>query len=211
MAEDTKDFPEIELEAPPVADMTPGAGADLFSAESLSMIYAKLYIAEAFLRLAAKDCKFIDFTRDVLLTAMRVVKSEAGSLFELDQKTNSLFFRAAAGASSDKIASFTVPMGQGIVGHVAESRQPLVVSDAKENKVHLKKIDEAVGFETRNLVAIPLIVRGQLYGVLELLNRVGDGTYTKQDVELLTYCAEMAAKAFEVRFMIAWALKGEAA
>src|SRR6185312_12697288 len=133
------------------------------------------------------------------------------SLFELDPKANHLFFRAAAGTSSDKVANFTVPVGQGIVGFVAESRQPLVVSDAAENKIHLKKIDEAVGFQTRNLVAIPILVRGQLYGVLELLNRVGESTYSKQDVELLSYCAEMAARALEIRFMIAWALKGEAA
>ena len=196
---------------PPAAEPASGTGStELFGAESLGLISSKLFIAEAFLRLAAKDCKFNDFAREILLTSMKVVKSDAGSLFELDPKTNHLFFRAAAGTSSDKVSNFTVPVGQGIVGFVAESRQPLVVTDAAENKIHLKKIDDAVGFKTRNLVALPILVRGQLYGVLELLNRVGESTYTKQDVEMLTYCADMAARALEIRFMIAWALKGEA-
>jgi GAF domain-containing protein len=209
---DTGSFSGIELEMPPVSDPTiGGAGGELFGAESLATVSAKLHIAEAFLRLAAKDCKFNDFSRELLLTVMKVVKSEAGSLMEFDPKRQALFFRAIAGASSDKVANFVIPMGQGIVGHVAESRQPLAVSNAEENKIHLKSIDAAVGFTTRNLVALPIIVRGQLYGVLELLNRIGDGDYTKQDVELLTYCTEMAGKALEVRFMIAWALRKEAA
>lgn len=179
---------------------------DLFAGESLAVVSSKLHIAEAYLKLAAKDCKFQDFARDLLMTAMRVIKSEAGSLFELDPARKVLFFRAAVGTSSEKITHFSVPVGKGIVGHVAESLQPLVVTDAAENSIHLKTIDEAVGFHTRNLVAIPIVVRGQLYGVLELLNRVGEASYTQQDVELLRYCAEMASKALEIRFMVAWAL-----
>jgi GAF domain-containing protein len=210
--ENTGTFPEIELEAPPAVEPETGTiGGELFGADALAFVSCKLHIAEAFLKLAGKDCKFSDFSRDILLTIMKVVKSEAGSLLEYDPKRQALFFRATAGTSSDKVSNYVIPMGTGIVGHVAESRQPLVVSNAEENKIHLKTIDAAVGFTTRNLVAIPIIVRGQLYGVLELLNRIGDGDYTKQDVELLTYCAEMAAKALEVRFMIAWALRKEAA
>ena len=212
LADDDNDLPEIALEAPPGQEPVSGiVNTELFGSESLAIVASKLHIAEAFLRLASKDCKFNDFTRELLLTAMKVVKSEAGSLFELDTKTNMISFRAVAGTSSDKVVGFSVPMGQGIVGYVAESRQPLAVADTAENKIHLKKIDDAVGFKTRNLVALPILVRGQLYGVLELLNRVGEGGYTKQDIELLTYCADMAAKALEIRFMIAWALKGEAA
>ena len=49
----------------------------------------------------------------------KVVKSEAGSLLEVDHEKNSLFFRAVVGASSDRVSNFVIPMGQGVVGHVA--------------------------------------------------------------------------------------------
>jgi GAF domain-containing protein len=101
-------------------------------------------------------------------------------------------------------------MGQGIVGHVAEARRPLVVSDVSENKMHLKAIQDAVGFTARNLVALPIVIRGRIYGVLELLNRIGENDYTPADVELLTYACEMAAKAIEARLMIAWSAKRRA-
>jgi GAF domain-containing protein len=136
---------------------------------------------------------------------MKVVKCEAGSIFEVDESRNALFFRAVVGQSSDQLASFVIPLGQGIVGHVAESRQPVVVSDVPENKMHLKAVQKAVGFETRNIVALPIIVRGRVFGVLELLNRVGEAEFTPTDMELLGACIQLAAKAIEVRLMIAWA------
>jgi GAF domain-containing protein len=80
-----------------------------------------------------------------------------------------------------------------------------VVSNVSENKMHLKAVQEAVGFETHNIVAVPLVVRGRTFGVLELLNRVGETEFTPTDVELLNACAQMSAKAIEIRLMIAWA------
>jgi GAF domain-containing protein len=98
-------------------------------------------------------------------------------------------------------------MGQGIVGHVAESKQPLIVSNVSENRNHLKAIEKAVGFETRNLVAIPIIVRGQVFAVLELLNRQGEDNYSEEDLEVLKYLCETAGKTIEIRMMIAWAAR----
>jgi GAF domain-containing protein len=98
-----------------------------------------------------------------------------------------------------------VPFGQGVVGHVAASKFPLVVDDTEENKIHLKSIAQTAGFEARNMIAAPIIIRGKVYGVLELLNRVGEKKFTSVDLELVNYFCEMTARLFELRFMLAWA------
>jgi GAF domain-containing protein len=197
---------DVVLEAPSGASPTTISSAPLFGDdESLALNAAKLALSEAFLSLLPLDQTFSDFMREMLLAIMKVIKSEAGSILEVDQPKNSLFFRAVVGTSSDQVSSFVIPMGQGIVGHVAESRRPLLVDNVAENKLHLKAIQDAVGFETRNLVAVPLIVRGKIYGVLELLNRIGEANFLPSDVELLNYTCTMAAKAIEVRLMLAWA------
>ena len=180
------------LEAPPepespIAGMNTLVMGALFEDDSLAVTASKLAIAESYLKLLTRDFKFQDFMRELLLATMRVVKSEAGSVLEVDHTKNSLFFRAVVGQSSDRVSSFVIPMGQGIVGYVAESRQALVVANVSENKLHLKAIQDAIGFETRNLVAVPIVVRGKIYGVLELLNRIGEVDYTPADVELLKY------------------------
>jgi two-component system, cell cycle response regulator len=177
----------------------------LFGDEALSVVTtAKFTVLEAFLTLLPRACKFSEFTREILLTMMRVVKSEAGSLFEVDHTNNNLFFRAVVGQSSDKVSRFKIPLGQGVVGHVAESKQAVVVANALEDRKHLRSIGNAVGFEARNLVAIPILIRGRVFGVVELLNRIGDEGFTASDVEMLSYACEMAAKTIEVRLMLNW-------
>ncbi len=197
---------ELVLEGPPSGDISTSSGS-LFGNDALPVAVSKLAALEQFLVLMVKDCRFDDFMRELLLVFMKVVRSEAGSIFELDRENRQLFFRAIVGTSSDKLDQFTVPLGKGIVGHVAESRQPLVVANVEENRVHLKAIQDAVGFEARNLVAIPIMIRGEVYGVLELLNRVGEENFSSADVELLSSLCEAAAKIIEVRLMIAWAIK----
>jgi len=179
----------------------------LFPDGAIAGSAAKAEFLEALLRLMPRDLKFQDFMRDILIEVMKVVKSEAGSILEVDHENQQLFFRAVAGQSSDKVSHYVIPIGQGIVGHVAESMQPLVVHNVEENKVYLKSIQDAVGFEARNIVAVPIVVRGRLFGILELLNRLGEANYSPEDVELLQYLSELAAKAIEMRLMLGWAMQ----
>jgi GAF domain-containing protein len=217
--EDKNKSDEASLSLDMVLEPSPTAGAEPASALSASMPglfgedttvitnAAKIVLLESFLKQTTRDQGYEDFLREVLLTTMKVVTSEAGSLLEVDHERNSLFFRSVVGSSSDRVLGFVIPMGQGIVGHVAESRRPLVVANVAENKMHLRTIQDAVGFAARNLVAVPIVIRGRIYGVLELLNRVGEPDYTAADVELLSYACDMLAKAIEARLMIAWSSK----
>lgn len=198
-------FSGLILESPPAPE-SPASGAGLLADETLAVASSKIAILEALWTLTTRALPFHDFMRELLLSIMKVVKSEAGSILELDHDNQSLFFRATVGQSSDTVSRFVIPFGQGVVGYVAESRQPLTVDDVGANALHLRAIQKAVGFEPRNLVAVPIIVRGKVYGVLELLNRVGNDRFTAEDVELLVYVCGVAARAIEVRLMIAWAL-----
>jgi len=191
------------LESPPATEV-PVDPSSLFLEDTLAPTLVKFAVIESILKLLPKDYKFSDFVRELLIILMQAVKSEAGSILEIDQEKKVLFFRAVVGSSSDTVRKFLIPLGQGVVGHVAESRQPLAVSNPKESKLHLKSIEDAVGFRPRNLVALPIVVRGQVYGVLELLNRLGEEEYSAADIELLSYLCEMAARAIELRLMIAW-------
>jgi signal transduction protein with GAF and PtsI domain len=210
--DDSKLEIELTLESPPEPSASPivgGTFGQLFDQESVALVAGKFAMVDAFLKAAVRDQNFTDFIREILMATMKVVKSEAGSVLEVDHSKQQIFFRATVGVSSDRLSNFEIPLGQGIVGHVAETRRPLVVANVEENRMHLKAIQNAVGFEARNLIAVPIVIRGKLYGVLELLNRVGEPEFGPNDVELLSYGCEMAAKAIESRLMIAWASRGK--
>jgi GAF domain-containing protein len=201
----------IQLEEPPreAASSAGEALGTLFPEDSMVLTSAKLTALESLMGLLTRDLKFTDFMRELLLVFMRVVKCEAGSIFELDQKNQYMFFRAAAGRVSERLSSFTVPFGQGIVGYVCESKQPLVVNNVQENEKFLRSIQDAVDFETKNMVALPIMIRGRVFGALELINRVGEDEFSPSDVYFLSHLCEFVAKAIEIRLMLAWALQGK--
>lgn len=202
--QDDSDIPVL-VEPPTGVDISSASEMSaLFSEESITQAMTKVAVLETFIATATRDCSYNDFVRELLVSIMSSVKCEAGSVFEVDEKNHSLCFRAVVGSSSDQIMNFVIPWGQGIVGHVAESRMSLVVDNAPENHIHLKSIEKTVGFETRNIAAFPIIIRGKVYGVIELLNRVGEPNFTSSDQELLSYFCEMAAKVIELRLMISW-------
>ena len=159
---------------------------------------------ERFLDALVHDYKFEEFVHELLLAILKSVQCEAGSVFEVDYNNNAVFSRTAVGGRAENISNFTIPIGKGIVGHVIESKQPLVVENVPENSVHLSTIAKAVGFDVRNLAAFPVLIRGRVFGVIELLNKVGEPDFGAGDIELLTYLTQMASKAIEVRLMLAW-------
>ncbi|MEN9723452.1 MAG: hypothetical protein RJB38_1438 [Pseudomonadota bacterium] len=196
------------LEKPPEADNSPEAQVGLLlEADSLATISTRLTTAENLLSLLIKNQSFADFMREVLLSFLKAIKCEAGSILEADPDKKFLFFRASSGQSSDRLSDFVIPWGTGIVGHVAESRRPLLLQDTQKDPRYLRAVSSTVGFEGRNLMATPVVVRDRVFCVIELFNRVGKPTFDEQDLELMIQLSEMAGKAIEARLMINGARK----
>jgi len=181
--------------------------------EELAHWVSRAALAERFLKAIAKDTSFKDFVTELLLEIVKIVKCEAASVLEVASDRPSMFFRASTGFSSDRLENIEIPMGQGIAGHVATTRQPYIMNpkETEQDPKQLKTVDVTVDFKTRNMVALPLSVKGKIYGVLELLNRVGDPSFSEKDLEVLKYASELAAKAIEIRMMMNWLAKKKAA
>jgi GAF domain-containing protein len=198
-------LPQFTLEAVDSSEAGAGMGG-MFNSEAFATVPIKLASCEALLNICVKELGFKDFMTEIMMVFLRGVRSEAGSILELDPTKKFFFFRSVSGQSSGQINNFTVPVGQGIVGHVAESKTPKVFNNVEENRIHLKSIEKSVGFETRNMIAAPILIRGSVFGVVELLNRIGEENYSAQDVELISYICEYAGKAIESRLCLNWAV-----
>ncbi len=178
-----------------------------YSSEIIGAAMSKVATLDALINLLTFDLKFDEFINKILSTLIRETKCEAGSILEVDYKNQNIFFRSVHGNCSEALKGCVIPLGKGIVGHVIESRQPIVVHNIPENRDHLSSIAKAIGFEARNLIAIPILIRGKVFGVIELLNRVGEPNFTNIDIELLSYLTQMVAKTIEIRLMIVWTNK----
>jgi GAF domain-containing protein len=133
----------------------------------------------------------------VLEETARVLRTEAGSILLLDEESSELVFEAAVGPRpSEEMKGLRSPLGQGIAGWVAREGQRLLVPDVREDPRFYPGIDEATGFVTRSVLAVPLKVKGKVIGVIEAVNKT-EGNFTQADVALLASMAQWAAIAIE--------------
>lgn len=137
---------------------------------------------------------------EVLTRIMKQVEgmldAEAGSLLLTDPASGDLVFQIALGAKADEIKPFRIPKGEGIAGEVAETGQPLLITDVAKDERHFKKLDNTVNFFTRNIICVPLVLQERVIGVLEVMNKKV-GNFTEHDLKLLTSIASYAAVAID--------------
>ncbi|MBN1887029.1 MAG: GAF domain-containing protein [Thermoflexales bacterium] len=107
-----------------------------------------------------------------------------------------LVFRRAVGGASQTVVGLQLDLGQGIAGWVAAQRQSALVPDVASDPRFFGPVDDGTGFITRDVVCVPLIVRDQVTGVIELLNKQA-GQFGEDDVRLLESLAAQAAVAIE--------------
>ena len=135
-----------------------------------------------------------DLLQKIGTNAEKLLDSEASSTMLVTDDKKSLFFKVASGEKAKALKTMTVPVGQGIAGWVAENRKPQVVNDAQKDPRFFGKADKTSGFVTRSILCVPMVFRGELVGVVEVLNK-RSGEYTNDDIELLGTFAKLASVA----------------
>lgn len=128
----------------------------------------------------------------------QVASAEAASLMLYDPQSEELYFQVALGESGDQEVlkrTIRLKLGQGIAGTTAATRTSIIVEDVRHDPRFFADADAASHFETRNLLATPMIDREQLVGVLEVVNKTGDGIFTKLDMQVMEMFATLAATA----------------
>ncbi len=133
----------------------------------------------------------------IIRAARELTHTEASSIMLIDRTTGELRFEAATGERSQEVASVVVPMDHSVAGWVAQHGEPLVIDDAHSDPRFYHQIEEEIGFETRSLLAVPMTTKGEVTGVLEVVNKRGDATFSEEDLETLGVLADQAAVAIE--------------
>lgn len=125
--------------------------------------------------------------------AARVLEADRCSLFILDRQRGELWSRVAQGVQGE----IRVPLGQGVVGHVARTGQVVNLLDAYEDARFQRDWDLKNGYRTRSVLGVPMRdTRGDIVGVLQALNAT-DGAFDAEDEELLLALGGQAAQAIE--------------
>ena len=105
-------------------------------------------------------------------------------------------FRVARGMDQRAIEDPSFQVSRGVVERVAAEGQPVLTSDAQhDDRFSMRQSIVSLGL--RSILCVPLVVRGQVTGVIYVDNRLHAGIFTQSDLDLLTAIASSAAIAIE--------------
>lgn len=113
-----------------------------------------------------------------------VLDVEAGSLLLIDENSGELYFKITLSGEDKRFAPYRLEPGEGIAGWVLQRNTPAVINNVREDKRFSAKIDQAIGFKTRSVLCVPLMIHGKPIGVVEVLNK-RRGPFSKDDQILL--------------------------
>jgi hypothetical protein len=118
-----------------------------------------------------------------------LLEAERCNIFVYDPNAAKAWLKVGTGVSEGE---FEIPMKNTLVGDVIASGRTLIANDPASRKGAHLEINTAAHFVTRNAVYAPVRSRyhGEVIGVIEVINKLGDAGFGPADASLLEEAAE---------------------
>lgn len=148
----------------------------------------------------------------IMLESRAVARAEACSLMLYDEVKEELYFQVALGDRGDQhalIRDVRLKLGQGIAGVTAATRQSINVPDAQLDPRFYREADQTTHFTTHSLLAVPMLDRDKLIGVIEVVNKIEEPAFTTADLHVMEMFSSLAASAITNARLIEAGLRKE--
>ncbi|HOF04210.1 MAG TPA: GAF domain-containing protein [Syntrophales bacterium] len=136
--------------------------------------------------LASSTFDMAEVIKHTMQMIQTVIDVEAGSLL-LRQGDRLLFkesFNVDQKVELEVLKNTQLMLGQGIAGFTATRGEPILIKDVTTSQYFYPHLDQKTGFVTRSVLCVPLIAKGQVLGVIEVLNK-RRGEFNTGDMQLL--------------------------
>lgn len=123
---------------------------------------------------------------------MQLFGASRGSIFLFDDKTRTLNLKVMRGMKLQEKERMVKKMGEGVVGKVAETKEPIYVSDI-EHDDRFKNYKSRSSYRTPSFICAPLLIKDQLLGVINVSDKDDGSQFTKDELQLLDFLASQIA------------------
>lgn len=152
-----------------------------------------------------------ELMQEIMESSKQVMRAEASSLLLLDKQDNKLYFHTVSdGDEKELIKQFSVDVGQGIAGWVALHKKSQLVKDCYADSRFSPEYDKKTHFVTKNMICVPLIRKGDLIGVMQVINKTGDDVFNLHDLAMFEMLAAQCAIAIENARLVDRQIENEA-
>ncbi len=144
-----------------------------------------------------------DLARALLQMATQLVGAKGSSIWLWDQDNSGWLICEVVFNEGEHYSPLNLRLrpGEGVAGWVAKYGKSTIVESVADDTRFTDFVDEQTGFHTTCLIAVPLMGRNGLIGVLEIVNKVG-GVFNKGHLTLLESLASPAAIAIDNAYMV---------
>lgn len=134
---------------------------------------------------------------EMLRAARDLLMAEAASVFLIERNGDEpeLVMAASTNVPAGEQPEIRFPVGVGVSGWVAKHGRSANVADITDDPRYYSDVSRATGFPTRGYLCVPLKVRDDIVGTLQVLNRTEGDKFGEADRELLESFAVIAALA----------------
>ena len=132
-----------------------------------------------------------DLLSELLDRTLAVLGADTAAVLLLDDSGSQLVATAARGLEAEVYQGVRIPLGRGFAGRIAAERRPVTIDDLDKADV-LNPVLREKGL--RSLLGVPLLVAGDLLGVLHV-GTLTQRHFSASDVDLLRVVAERVALA----------------
>jgi signal transduction histidine kinase len=132
----------------------------------------------------------------IVSTSVELTDSEASSILLYDPEKQALFFEASTDSTNELLMNgLEVPMTS-VAGWTVKNLEPTTIDNVHTDPRYYNHVEQSLQFPTHSMIAVPMITRGKLVGVLEVLNK-RNGQFSPTDQAILEVLGTQAAVAIE--------------
>jgi len=128
--------------------------------------------------------------------AADLCNAQAASILLYDENKQQLHFESTTNLDEPLMRGLIVPVDSSIAGWIVLNREPVIIDDTQKDARHYSKIAKFTNVTTNSMLGVPLIAKGKVIGVLEVINRI-EGNFSEDDTDVLMALGSQAAVAIE--------------
>jgi len=136
---------------------------------------------------------------EILRSTVRLARlsfsAAAASVFLRDEDRDAPVFEASSGVGEDRLVGVAIPAGHGIAGWVAETGETVIVRGVADDDRFDRDFALSTGLVPDVLMAVPMEHRGEIIGVLEVLDPKTEGVGDLDAMDLLAELAHQSSAA----------------
>jgi len=122
----------------------------------------------------------------------KVIDVDRISIFIYSPTTNMVWSYLA-----DGVEKLILPADKGVLGYAIKNKSIKKVNDTSKEPIFFKDVDNSTGYQTKNLLAVPLFNKdNEVLGVIEFLNK-RDGKFNQKDLNIAYLFSTYLSKPLE--------------